>query len=98
MTPQCAGDSSVCLNVVHNPRFAWFPCHLFTLYSCFLTGIWSRDIKRKTNLAQTAVTKILKTLESRNLVKPVKSVNDGKRKIYVLYDLEPAADITGGLW
>jgi len=62
------------------------------------TGIWSRDIKRRTNLAQTAVTKILKNLETRNLVKPVKSVNDGKRKIYVLFDLEPAADITGGLW
>lgn len=61
-------------------------------------GIWSRDIKRRTNLAQTAVTKILKTLETRNLVKPVKSVNDGKRKIYVLFELEPAADITGGLW
>jgi len=61
-------------------------------------GIWSRDIKRRTNLAQTAVTKILKNLETRNLVKPVKSVNDGKRKIYVLFDLEPAADITGGLW
>ena len=72
-------------------------CHLAEIDLLF-TGIWSRDIKRRTNLAQTAVTKILKTLETRNLVKPVKSVNDGKRKIYVLYDLEPAADITGGLW
>ena len=61
-------------------------------------GIWSRDIRRQTNLAQTAVGKVLKNLETRLLVKSVKSVNDGKRKIYVLYDVEPANELTGGLW
>lgn len=49
-------------------------------------------------MAQTAVAKILKNLENRELIKAVKSVNEGKRKIYVLWDLEPAPEITGGLW
>ena len=42
------------------------------------TGIWVRDIKFKSNLVQTQVQKILKTLESKKLVKPVKSVQVSK--------------------
>ncbi len=55
-------------------------------------------MRRETNLPQTSIGKILKTLEDRSLIKAVKSVNDGKRKIYVDYDVEPAKELTGGLW
>lgn len=52
----------------------------------------------KTNLQQPVVTKILKTLEHRNLIKSVKSVQNPTRKVYLLYDLEPARELTGGAW
>ena len=61
-------------------------------------GVWSKDLKRHTNIAQTQVNKILKTLESRQLIKSVKSVNAGNKKILVLFELEPASEVTGGLW
>lgn len=37
-------------------------------------GIWTMDLKRRTNLQQPQVTKAIKTLEARNLIKAVKSV------------------------
>ena len=37
-------------------------------------GIWIRDIRLRSNLLLTQLNKILKTLESRNLIKAVKSV------------------------
>lgn len=36
------------------------------------TGIWSRDIKNKSNLQQPQVTRILKELEKRQLIKAVR--------------------------
>lgn len=45
---------------------------LILLY--FLTGIWSRDIRYKSNLPLTEINKILKNLESKKLIKAVKSV------------------------
>eukprot|EP00245_Coleochaete_scutata_P005802 TRINITY_DN19670_c0_g1_i1.p1 TRINITY_DN19670_c0_g1~~TRINITY_DN19670_c0_g1_i1.p1 ORF type:complete len:316 (-),score=71.55 TRINITY_DN19670_c0_g1_i1:238-1098(-) len=61
-------------------------------------GIWTRDLKMKSNLQQPQITKILKTLESRKLVKAVKSVVSKNRKVYMLYELEPSKEITGGAW
>lgn len=48
------------------------PIVLNLLY--FLTGIWSRDIRYKSNLPLTEINKILKNLESKKLIKAVKSV------------------------
>jgi predicted transcriptional regulator len=39
------------------------------------TGIWTADLKKRTNLQQLQVNKALKNLESRSLVKPVKTVS-----------------------
>ncbi|BDA42720.1 DNA-directed RNA polymerase III subunit RPC6 [Coccomyxa sp. Obi] len=61
-------------------------------------GIWTKDLKNKTNLQQPQITKILRTLESRALVKSVKSVINPSRKVYMLFDLEPARELTGGAW
>ncbi len=44
------------------------------------------------------MTRILKTLEGRGLVKNVKSVQHANRKVYMLAELEPASEITGGAW
>ena len=37
-------------------------------------------------------------LESRRLIKPVKAVTAKQQKRYMLYDLVPAKEITGGPW
>lgn len=61
-------------------------------------GIWTRDMKQRTNLPQTKITKILKLLEERGLVKSIKSIQNASRKVYMLSTLEPAKEITGGPW
>lgn len=61
-------------------------------------GIWIRDIRVKSNLVMTQVNKILKNLESRKLIKAVKSVNASKKKVYMLYNMEPDRTVTGGAW
>jgi DNA-directed RNA polymerase III subunit RPC6 len=62
------------------------------------TGIWTKDIRLQTNIQQQMLTKILKNLEQRQLIKPVKSVTQKAKKLYMLYDLQPAKTITGGVW
>lgn len=37
-------------------------------------GIWTKDMKRNTNLQQPQVAKAIKNLEARNLIKAVKSI------------------------
>mmetsp|Transcript_8655 Transcript_8655/g.23255 ORF Transcript_8655/g.23255 Transcript_8655/m.23255 type:complete len:285 (-) Transcript_8655:628-1482(-) len=62
------------------------------------TGLWTKDMKARTNLPQPHITKILKTLEARKLVKSVKNVNNPSRKVYMAYELEPSRELTGGAW
>ena len=61
-------------------------------------GIWTKDIRTQTNIQQQSLTKIFKTLESRQLIKPVKSVNAKAKKLYMLFNLKPAKELTGGPW
>jgi DNA-directed RNA polymerase III subunit RPC6 len=55
-------------------------------------------MKARTNLPQGKITKILKLLEERGLVKAIKSIQNASRKVYMLSSLEPAKEITGGPW
>ncbi|KAL1461926.1 hypothetical protein WDU94_013788 [Cyamophila willieti] len=61
-------------------------------------GIWMRDIRFKSNLMPTQLNKILKQLETKKIIKAVKSVAASKKKVYMLYDLEPDRSLTGGTW
>ncbi|MEE6508009.1 hypothetical protein FKM82_018274 [Ascaphus truei] len=61
-------------------------------------GIWSRDIRYKSNLPLTEINKILKNLESKKLIKAVKSVAASKKKVYMLYNVQPDRSVTGGAW
>ncbi|KAM3955031.1 DNA-directed RNA polymerase III subunit RPC6-like [Aphomia sociella] len=61
-------------------------------------GIWIRDIRVRSNLANTQLTKVLKSLENKKLIKAVKCVNASKKKVYMLYNLEPDRSISGGAW
>ncbi|CAD7701120.1 unnamed protein product [Ostreobium quekettii] len=62
------------------------------------SGIWTKEMKSKTGLAQPQLTKILKNLETRQLVKTFRPVENKTRKMYILYSLEPAEHLTGGAW
>lgn len=72
------------------------------VYQCIKAGgnqgVWTRDLKQRTNLPQPKINKILKALEERSLVKAVKSVQNASRKMYMLAELEPAKEVTGGPW
>lgn len=61
-------------------------------------GIWTKTIKAKTNLHQHVVVRCLKSLENQRYIKSIKSVKHPTRKIYMLYNLQPSIDVTGGPW
>uniref|UniRef100_A0A914ULI8 DNA-directed RNA polymerase III subunit RPC6 n=1 Tax=Plectus sambesii TaxID=2011161 RepID=A0A914ULI8_9BILA len=59
-------------------------------------GIWIRDVRNRSGLSQTQLNKVLKTLEHRKLVKSIKTLGATKKRVYMLYELEPDASLTGG--
>ncbi|PIK43370.1 putative DNA-directed RNA polymerase III subunit RPC6 [Apostichopus japonicus] len=61
-------------------------------------GIWIRDIRRGCGLAPPPLNKILKRMENKKAIKAIKSVGDSKKKVYMLFDLEPDRSVTGGAW
>ncbi|KAK6344711.1 34-kDa subunit of RNA polymerase III (C) [Orbilia javanica] len=61
-------------------------------------GIWSKILKTRTNLHPTVLTRCLKTLENHRYIKSIKSVKFPTRKIYMLWDLTPTIEVTGGPW
>ena len=67
----------------------------FTYFIIINRGVWTRDIKLSTNIPQHTLTKTLKILEQRNLIKSVRSVVSKSKKLYMLYDVVPAKEITG---
>lgn len=63
-----------------------------------IMGIWTKDMKRNTNLQQPQVAKAIKNLEARNLIKAVKSIASKGKKVYMLAELKPSKELTGGAW
>ncbi|XP_025406168.1 probable DNA-directed RNA polymerase III subunit RPC6 [Sipha flava] len=61
-------------------------------------GIWIRDVRIKSNLGLPRLKKILKSLETKKVIKAVKSVAASRKIVYMLFDLEPDSSITGGAW
>lgn len=61
-------------------------------------GIWTKTLKARSNLHQTVMNKVLKSLEARDYVKAVKSVKFPGRKMYMLFGLSPGEEVTGGSW
>ncbi|KIJ45899.1 hypothetical protein M422DRAFT_59678 [Sphaerobolus stellatus SS14] len=61
-------------------------------------GIWTKHLKGKTELHQTVITRCLKSLEQKGLIKSVVAVKYPTRKIYMLSHLEPSVELTGGPW
>lgn len=62
-------------------------------------GIWIRDISVEAGkMNRVQVTKILRTLESKKLIKSVNSVQVPKKKMFMLAELTPDESVTGGAW
>lgn len=61
-------------------------------------GIWTKHIKSETNIQTQPMNKILKNLETRKLIKPIKSVLNKSKKLFMLYDIVPSRELTGGPW
>lgn len=60
-------------------------------------GAWTKDIKVRTGLHQNVLTKLLKNLETKKIIKAVKAKNS-TRKVFMLMEVEPSLEITGGPW
>lgn len=61
-------------------------------------GIWLRDIRSRSSLPTNELNKVIKSMESKKIIKAVKSVSASKKKSYMLYELEPDSSVTGGAW
>ena len=61
-------------------------------------GMWTKDLRERSELSQNQVMKSLKTLEKKELIKSVRSVTNKNRKVYMLASLDPSEEVTGGQW
>jgi DNA-directed RNA polymerase III subunit RPC6 len=62
-------------------------------------GIWTKLIKQRAGAAATRTfNKVLKTLEQKKLIKSFKSITMKSKRLYILYDLEPAEYHVGDIW
>ncbi|KAJ8755841.1 hypothetical protein K2173_024386 [Erythroxylum novogranatense] len=61
-------------------------------------GIWTRDVKRETNLQDAVVNKSIKALQAKNLIKEVVNIQSKGRKHYMAAEFEPSKEISGGAW
>ncbi|KAJ9105403.1 hypothetical protein QFC21_001773 [Naganishia friedmannii] len=61
-------------------------------------GAWARTLKTATNLPQTSFLKAIKGLEQKMAIKLVKSVKFPTRRIYMLANMTPSVELTGGPW
>lgn len=63
-------------------------------------GFYPIDIKQRTGLSMTAVTKVLRSLETKGVIKSYLSVQgrdaSGKKKVFLLAGVTPDKSITGG--
>jgi len=60
------------------------------------TGIWKKTLAEKTNLHDLTVLKGIKELMAKKLVKEFRSSKNATKRMYILYELEPSEESTGG--
>ena len=58
--------------------------------------MWSKLLRAKTGLHLSVENHALKALESKNMIKSIKSVKYPSRKTYMVAKLQPSEDVTGG--
>ena len=63
-------------------------------------GITAIDLKNKLQafgFNQTNINKVLKRLEKKGTIKKLKSLQQKNRQVYMLMEVEPSTEVTGGL-
>lgn len=61
-------------------------------------GISKNDLNKRSGYNSTNVTNALKVLEKNGLIRSVKSIKQKNKNIYILFDLDPNEEVTGGKW
>lgn len=61
-------------------------------------GLWLKKIKQRTKIPHSDITKILKSLLKKKLIKEVRTKKGRNRKVYMGYDIKPSTDMFGGIW
>lgn len=61
-------------------------------------GMSNKEIKDKTGITTVKINKILGSMENKGLIKVFKSIQGKKKKVYMLSEVEPSVEITGGIW
>ena len=61
-------------------------------------GVWQKDIKFRSKLQPKQIATSLARLKDKNLIKPVKTIHGKNKIVYMLANLEPSKEITGGVW
>ena len=61
-------------------------------------GIWAKDLSSKSKIPAGTLSRLTKTLEHRRLIKQITPAQYRSRKVWMLYELEPATELSGGSW
>jgi DNA-directed RNA polymerase III subunit RPC6 len=61
-------------------------------------GIWAKDLATKSKIPAGTLARLTKTLEHRKLIKQITPAQYKSRKVWMLYELEPASELSGGSW
>lgn len=63
-----------------------------------IQGIWAKDLATKSKIPAGTLARLTKTLEHRKLIKQITPAQYKSRKVWMLYELEPASELSGGSW
>jgi len=61
-------------------------------------GIWAKELSSKSKIPAGTLARLTKTLEHRRLIKQITPAQYKTRKVWMLYELEPASELSGGSW
>ncbi|KRZ56452.1 DNA-directed RNA polymerase III subunit RPC6 [Trichinella nativa] len=59
-------------------------------------GIWIGDLKTKSNIPHRRLMKVIRSMENRKMIKTYHSMAHSRKKVCVLYGLQPHPSIVGG--
>jgi DNA-directed RNA polymerase III subunit RPC6 len=63
-----------------------------------IQGIWAKDLASKSKIPAGTLSRLTKTMEHRKLIKQITPAQYKSRKVWMLYELEPATELSGGSW
>ena len=61
-------------------------------------GMWAKDLAGKSKIPAGTLARLTKMLEHRKLIKQITPAQYRSRKVWMLYELEPASELSGGSW